>query len=263
MAAAELCVRFRLNTPALILLYSSIDAASWLSAEDPDADVQAYFVQWVEKYLAPIDRFNCSSMDFWAARCGIVHTLSASSRLSRKGKARQIIYVNRGGDRKTLQRLEAIRTAKNLRQIRDPQAIANDTDITGNVIVEVDDLLNGVREGIARMLSDAKSDALLKARMEQRESSVLATISNQHASDLLAWAEAMSAVAEAPERHLIDLPYETDCAGCEDGIGLVLVRAIGNEGNSIAHIELCDQCADALGGDGLIRDLRNSTRSRR
>ena len=260
LSAAELCIRVRLNTPALILIYSSIDAASWLSAEDPDAQVQSYFVKWVEKYL-PTDRFNCSSLELWAARNGIVHMLSASSRLTRRGKARQIIYVNRGGDRKTLERLEAIRTAKNPQQIRDSQGTTDDAGMSSNVIVEVDALLNGVREGVARMLSDAKSDPLLKVRIEQRESNVLTTISDRKAGALLEWAETMAAVAEAPERHLFDLPYRTDCSGCENGIGRVLVRAVRNDGQSIAHIELCDPCADALGGNGFIRDYRKIGRS--
>jgi hypothetical protein len=258
--AAELLIRVRFNTPALILIYSSIDAASWLSAEDPDGHVQTYFVNWVEKYL-PTDRFNCSSLELWAARNGIVHTLSASSRLTRRGKARPIIYVNRGGDREILERLETIRTAKNLRQIRDSQRGTDDAGMSSNVIVEVDALLNGVREGVTRMLNDAKTDPLLKSRIEQRESNVLATISDRRAGALLEWAEAMAAVAEAPERHLFDLPYQTDCSGCEDGIGRVLVRAIGDDGKSIATLELCDRCADALGGQGLIRDSRNFSRS--
>jgi hypothetical protein len=258
LSAAELCIRVGLNTPALILIYSSIDAASWLSAEDPDGEVQSYFVKWIEKYL-PNDRFNCSPLELWAARNGIVHALSASSRLTRKGKARQIIYVNRGGDRKTLERLEA--TAKRLRQIRGAQRATDDAGMSDNVIVEVDALLNCVRDGIAQMLGDAKFDPPLKARIEQRKSNVLATITDRKAGHLLEWAETMAAVAEAPERDLFDLPYLTDCSGCEDGVGRVLVRAAGKDGKTIASAEMCDRCAVALGGEGLIRDSRSISRS--
>ncbi len=256
LAAAELCIAARLNTPALILIYSAIDAASWLCAEDPDGEVQGYFVSWVEKYILQNGRFECSALDLWAARCGIVHTLSASSRLSRKGKAHEIIYVNRGGNRELLDRLEAIRGAKSLREIRDAKDTVAGADMSRNVVLEVDDVMNAVKEGVALMLSDAKSDAFLGARIKERESKVLATMSDRRAGALLEWAQTMAAVADAPERQLFDLPFTTGCSGCEVGIGRVLVRAIDSDGRSVAHFELCDECADALGGDGFIRDFR-------
>src|SRR5438128_496386 len=127
-AAAELCISARLNTPALILLYSAIDAASWLCAEYPDGPVQKYFVAWVEKYLLATGRFKCSALDLWAARCGIVHTFSASSRLSREGKVHQIVYVNRGGDRDMLYQLETIRNAKSPQEARARRETASDDD---------------------------------------------------------------------------------------------------------------------------------------
>ncbi len=246
-----------LNTPALILLYSAIDAASWLCAEDPDGQVQNYFVAWVEKYILPGGRFECSALDLWAARSGVVHTLSASSRLSRKGKVQKILYVNRGGNRDILDRLEAIRNAKSLREARDGRRAASSAaDMTRNVVLEIDALMNAFQEGVASMLSDAKSDASLNARIKERESKVLATISDAQAGTLLAWGQTMLAVADAPERQLVDLGYSTDCSRCGAATARVLVRAIASDGGSIAHTEMCDECADALGGTGVIRDFR-------
>ncbi len=255
-AAAELCICANLNTAALILLYSGIDAASWLCSEDPDGQIQDYFVSWVEKYILSTGRFECSALDLWGARCGIVHSLSASSRSSRKGKAREILYVNRAGNRDILDRLEAISNAKSRREVRDggePQSI---DDMNRKVVLETDALMNAFQEGVASMLSDAKSDAFLNARIQERASKVLATMSNRRAEADLAWCETMIAVADAPERQLIDLPYTADCTGCGASTARVLVRAIDNSGVSVAHSEMCDECADTLGGNALIRDFR-------
>jgi hypothetical protein len=162
-AAADLCIAANLNTAALILLYSGIDVASWLCAEQPDGSIQNYFVAWVEKYILPTSRFKCSSLDLWAARCGIVHTLSPSSRLARQGKVREILYVNRGGDRRILDRLEAIRNAKSLQEARGRDAASSTGDMSRKVVLEIDALVNAFEEGVASMLSDAKSDASLSA----------------------------------------------------------------------------------------------------
>jgi hypothetical protein len=256
MAAADLCITAKLNTPALILLYSAIDAASWLCAEFPDGPVQTYFVAWVEKYILAAGRLECSALDLWAARCGIVHTLSASSRLSREGKARKIFYVNRGGNRDILDQLETIRNAKSPQDARPRPERASDDEMSGNVVLEVDVLMNAFQEGVASMMSEAKSDASLSARIKERESKVLATISDGQGKALLDWGQTMLAIAGAAERQLLNLDYITDCSGCGAPAARVLVRAIDSTGTSIAHSEMCDECADALGGNGAIRDLR-------
>jgi hypothetical protein len=256
MAAAELCIAANLNTPALILIYSAIDAASWLCAEDANDQIQNYFVAWVEKYILTPGRIECSALDLWAARCGIVHTLSASSRLSRRGKAHQILYVNHGGNREILDRLETIRNAKSLRGARDGREQASATDMSRYVVLETDALMKAFQEGFASTLSDAKSDASLNARIKERASKVLTTVSDKRAEADLAWCETMLAIADASERQLLDLGYTTDCSGCGAAAGRVLVRAIDHDGASVAHSEMCDECADALGGNGVIRDFR-------
>ena len=256
MAAAELCISANLNTAALILLYSAIDAASWLCAEDPDGQVQDHFVPWVEKYLLSTGRFECTALDLWGARCGIVHTLSPSSRLSRKERVREILYVNRGGNRGILDRLEAIRNAKSRRELRDVR-VPDSTDVMRtNVVLETDALMNAFQGGFVSMLSDAKQDAALNSRIRGRASKVLSTMSERRAAADLAWCETMLALADAAERQVVDLPYSTDCSGCGSLTARVLVRAIDNGGASVAHSEMCDECADALGGNAAIRDLR-------
>jgi hypothetical protein len=82
--------------PGLILLYSSIDIISSLSRPINDQDTSgAIFKDWVDAYMLPNSGLSCTSQDVWAARCGILHTLSLESRLSRFGNARVITYVDR------------------------------------------------------------------------------------------------------------------------------------------------------------------------
>ena len=257
IAAAELCIGAHLNTPALTLLYSGIDAASWLCAEQPDGSIQSYFVAWVEKYMLPTRGLECSALDLWAARCGIVHTLSPSSRLAQQGKVREILYVNRGGDRRILDGLEDIRSAKSLQEARDGRGAAPSAgDMSRKVVLEIDALMNAFEKGVASMLSNAKSDAPLNARINERKSKVLATMSDTKAGALLDWGQTILAIANAPERQLVDLGYTTDCSGCGADTARVLVRAIATDGTSVAHSEMCDECADALGGNGIIRNFR-------
>ena len=56
----------------------------------PNESNQASFVRWVEQYLSIND---CTPLDIYAARCGIVHTFAADSRLARDGRAKKIAYA--------------------------------------------------------------------------------------------------------------------------------------------------------------------------
>jgi hypothetical protein len=256
--AVELNVAARLNMPALILIYSAIDAASWMCAEEPDGSVQKYFTAWVHKYVLQPSRLGCSALDVWAARCGVVHSLSSSSRLTREGKAREIIYVARGGNRDILDRLEAIRNAKSRQEASEgKRKVAAAGDMKQNVVIEIDALFNALRDGVAAMLSDAELDSALGARIKERGSKVLTAMRNSEGAAFLNWASTIFEIADASERQLFDLSYKAaGCAQCGTAPARVFVRAIREDGSHIAHSEMCDSCADALGGDGLIRDFR-------
>ena len=81
--------------PALLLMYATIDIVSALSRPVTDSDTSGHvFRKWVDAYMLPGSRLTCTSDDVWAARCGLLHTLSLSSRLSRTGKAKRICYIS-------------------------------------------------------------------------------------------------------------------------------------------------------------------------
>src|SRR6266702_6028978 len=89
LASIDDCASKNRLLPCLTLLYSGIDVMASLDALPNEAN-QASFVRWVDRYLSIND---CTPLDIYAARCGIVHTFAADSRLARDGKAKKIAYA--------------------------------------------------------------------------------------------------------------------------------------------------------------------------
>ena len=67
--------------PILILLYSSIDALSWLYSDQMKLEnrrVKKDYEKWVETFLLPnLSEYDCSANEVYLARCSIIHTRSA------------------------------------------------------------------------------------------------------------------------------------------------------------------------------------------
>jgi len=87
----EDCVSKGRVLSCLTLLYSAIDIFASLERQ-PNKGTRGSFVRWVDTYMLPNSALQFSSIDLYAARCGIVHAFSAESDLSRSGKARKIVY---------------------------------------------------------------------------------------------------------------------------------------------------------------------------
>jgi|ERR1700730_16918654 len=84
------------NYAGLVLLHSAIDIISSLSRPISSADTSGeVFKSWVNAYMLPDSSLNCSAADIWGARCGILHTLSLSSRGSRTKKAKSLSFLNK------------------------------------------------------------------------------------------------------------------------------------------------------------------------
>jgi hypothetical protein len=132
----EDCLLKRRLLPCLILLYSTIDIVS--SLESGRASGSA-FMAWADKYLLRGASLPCTASDLYAARCGILHTLSAESNMSRKGTARQVVYG--WGDAKTG---ELERASKELGR--------------NNCVVHVRELIDAFRVGLASYLQEAMQD---------------------------------------------------------------------------------------------------------
>jgi hypothetical protein len=82
---------------ALTIIYSGIDSFGLLAAPPGVLDASGNtFKQWCEKYILPrlqsLDGTPVTSVDLWAARCGVLHTSTPLSKLEREGTVRQIFY---------------------------------------------------------------------------------------------------------------------------------------------------------------------------
>jgi hypothetical protein len=89
MKAIELCMENHLRTPALILIYAGIDIFSALGRPiEKEFSTRDVFIDWCERYMLPNGNLQCSAPDLYAARCSIIHTSTAHSRLSKDGKAK-------------------------------------------------------------------------------------------------------------------------------------------------------------------------------
>ncbi len=90
--AADDCVNKHMIIPSLILIYSAIDSASWLASENPSEEVSSRFKKWVNTWMLKHGKLKCSAEELYAARCGVLHTLTPNSTLSEKKGVRKIAY---------------------------------------------------------------------------------------------------------------------------------------------------------------------------
>jgi hypothetical protein len=158
VTAARYCVDNKLLMPALILIYSLIDSLAWASADKGSRNVRANFEDWVAKWVLPQGAIECTPTDLYAARCGLLHTLTADADLTKNGAAQRVSY--------------AFGTAKasTLRRILDE---LGETELRA---VQVESLLQAVTGGMADFLAFADSDAALSSRLRDAAQRHLVTV---------------------------------------------------------------------------------------
>lgn len=79
----------------MVVIYSAIDSMGLLDA--PASQTKATgetFKSWTRKYILTNASLRFTDVDFWAARCAILHTFTSQSDLSDKGTAKQIQYYS-------------------------------------------------------------------------------------------------------------------------------------------------------------------------
>jgi hypothetical protein len=146
-SAIELCLARKQLLPSLILLYSSIDIVS--SLEPMGNKGRSRFVRWVETYLLPASPLKCTAIEIYAARCGVVHTMTSESDLSVKGKHRMIWYA--WGNH----------SADDLEKLVDLAGRANE-----GVAVHVDQLYEAFLSGVVRWADELKADPDRRSAVE-------------------------------------------------------------------------------------------------
>lgn len=101
LRAIGLCFDSGFPEAILTLLYSGIDTFGFLAASPSETNANKQtFKKWCNEYLLTrlksVDGETLTSLDPYAARCGILHTSSPVSTHSREGEAREVCYQFRG-----------------------------------------------------------------------------------------------------------------------------------------------------------------------
>lgn len=168
--AIDLCMSKKLINSSLILLYSGMDILGWLQYGDSLRSGQR-FCNWVESYMLPLPNSSCNSTDLYGARCGLVHTFTPDSDLSKKGKARKILY------------------AWGTSEIHDLNEMIDLANMNEYVPVKIEILITAFRNGVESFLSDLEKIPEKAQAVYARSASFFTTMSEEEKKDLLNWAK--------------------------------------------------------------------------
>ncbi len=150
----EVCIKARCLVSSQTLIFSAIDAVSALTRPKTDAETsKTVFESWVSTYTGGfLGATHCSAEDIYAARCGVVHTTTRRSRLSRKKVGvKTFVYYWRGGPR--------------------PDAMASPA--RGALQVCVEELRDAFVAGLTQFAAAKASSEDLSARVTHHEGELL------------------------------------------------------------------------------------------
>jgi hypothetical protein len=116
ITAIDYCISEKLIMPALVLIYSAIDSISWVASDEENQQVGRRFQVWVDTWMLQKYPLPCTALELYAARCGILHTLTPESDLSKKKNVRRISYAWGTAQQKDLE--ESIKRIENPRTCR-------------------------------------------------------------------------------------------------------------------------------------------------
>jgi hypothetical protein len=92
----EICLENQCLDAAVKLIYSGIDTMAFLGMPVKQQDVIGQdFINWVDQYIQFPCKEQVTGGDLYGARCGMLHTHSVYSRLSREGKCRLVGYMDK------------------------------------------------------------------------------------------------------------------------------------------------------------------------
>ena len=163
LKAINLCIKQKLELPALVLIYCTMDILGWLYSDDPKAKINENFKHWVSRYVTDGSDLRCTPEDLWAARCALLHKFTPDSDLSDKGKVRKLCYA--WGNASILQLYAAIDSTPGTAQ--------------RFVGVHVNELFGQLCDGITRFLGDLDADPDLAKRVYDRSNRFYADLSKE------------------------------------------------------------------------------------
>lgn len=154
--AASRCLELKQLMPALVLIYTHIDTLAWAASWQIDATVRERYESWVKRWLLPRLSHHAAELtptDLYAARCGLLHSLTSRSDLSEAGEARELVYAWKAA---------AITTMR-----RD----INDSASRGRLVgVYCGDLLDSLTQAVADFVEAAKGNVHMAASLAEAAS---------------------------------------------------------------------------------------------
>lgn len=157
-SAIRLLMDAKHTLPTIVMLYAAIDFLGSLSRPESEADTKgAYFKKWAGDFMLVHSQAKFTAEDLWGARCGLLHTHTASSKLSRKGAARQLQYF-RGP--LPLPMKKAMRLVEQQGE---------------KIFVDVDILNEAFERGVRRFLDALQRDSNLQKRVLRHSSNLFGT----------------------------------------------------------------------------------------
>lgn len=140
----EVSVSSKCLVSAVTLMFSTVDALAALSRPQTQAETNRdIFIEWVDKYLLLTSRLQCTAIDLYGARCGVLHTYSPESGLSLRGQARPVFYQWQSGP-----------PANSQRNLPDDA-----------IVVEIESLQSAVQTAAHAFVSAEQSDQQIAARV--------------------------------------------------------------------------------------------------
>lgn len=163
----DACLGKKLITPALVLLYSGIDTVGWLNSTEPFA-TKSTFISWVDEYLLKGTSISCTSLELYAARCGLLHTFSPDSKLSHEGKVRRICYAWGTGNVQNCQRAIDL------------------TSESEYVAIHINELYEAWQLGVLKFIEQLENDPNRKAIVYQKANKFFSNLSTKVVDEALA-----------------------------------------------------------------------------
>lgn len=148
LESIEDCLNKGRVLPSLCLLYSLIDVTA--SLERRPNEGKAAFVRWVDENMLEKRPLPCTALELYAARCGVLHSFTPDSDLSRKGQARTIVYA---WGRSKAEELAEV--GKRLGRTE--------------VVLQIGDLIESFRVGLDAYLDEVVHDSERLRKIEQLE----------------------------------------------------------------------------------------------
>jgi hypothetical protein len=143
----DITIKNKCYRSTVILIYSGIDAMSYLARPiSHEHNTSQDFKDWVTKYFHIEGKTKITSDEWWAARCGIIHTYTPFSKKHKDSNVRVLEYA-----------------------IHFPFPIAYDAiDNPNIVVVNVLSMRDAFFTGIDKFLTDSFSNIGKKQLMKER-----------------------------------------------------------------------------------------------